>query len=70
MWEQVRKINATITKRKGTWLRFNSMGVKNIGTTKEIVLRLRRKISKEEEKNTISLKKWRTMKRISLRKRK
>ena len=39
-----------LRKRRRTWLRFNAMGVKNMGTTREIVLKSRRTITKEEEK--------------------
>lgn len=56
-------------KRKGTCLRFNATGVRNMGTTKEIVLRSR-KTTKEEEKKPISPKKYRKLKRRSPRMRK
>jgi len=46
------------------------MGIKNMDTTKEIVLRSTRKITKEEEKKLISPKKWRKLKIRSPRKRK
>ena len=46
------------------------MVVMNMGTTKEIVLSSRRKKTKEEGKNPISLKKWRTLKGRNPRKRK
>jgi len=49
-------------KIKGTWLRFNAMSFKNMGTTKDLVLRSRRTVTKEEEKKSISSKKWRMLK--------
>lgn len=46
------------------------MDVKNVGTTREIVLSSRRTTTKEEGNETISLKKWRKLKRRNPRKRK
>ena len=54
-----------LRKRKRTWLKSNAMGVKNMDTKKEIVLRSRRTMTKEEEKKLISPKKWRKRKRRS-----
>ena len=74
---------ATMTRRKGKFgksssqkkkrdmsKRSNAMGVKTMGTRKEIVLRSRRTITKEEEKKPTSPRKSRKLKRRSLRKRK
>jgi len=62
--------NSVLIKRRRTSLRFNAMDVKNMGIIKEIVLSSKWKITKWVEKNPISLKKWRKLKRISPRKRK
>ena len=43
------------------------MGVKNMGTTREIVPNSRRTITKEEGRKPISLKKWKKLKRRNQR---
>ena len=58
-----------LRKRRRTWLRFNAMDVKNMGITREIVLRSRRTITKGEDKKPMSSKKWRKPKRRNPRKR-
>jgi len=57
--------NLVLRKRKGTWLRSNSMEVKKMGIKKYIVLSSRIKITREVEKKPISLKRWRKLKRRS-----
>lgn len=58
-------------RRKGkTWLRFSAMDVKNMGTIEEIVLNLKRTIIREIRKKPILPKKWKNLRRRSLRRRK
>lgn len=52
-----------LKKRKRTWLKFNAIGVKNMNSTKDLVLRTRRTITKEEEKKPTLSRKWRKLKR-------